>query len=392
MWNPKAKLWVRGRNQFPQVDHPKKNTVWIHCASVGEFEQGRPLMEQIKQQYPSCKIVLTFFSPSGYEVRKDYPIADYVFYLPMDSRINAIRMIEVIQPTLVLWVKYEFWYYYLTEFKRKNIPVLMVAGLFRQSQPFFKWYGDLWRTMLRSFSFFFLQNEASVALLKSIEISDNTMLGGDTRFDRVIEIAEQFKPIPLIEKFCGDSKVIILGSTWENDEAEWTHYVKIHPEIKFIFAPHEIDKENLKDVQQEFPGAIFYSELKNGVAKESAHVLIIDNFGMLSSLYHYADITYVGGGFNASGIHNVLEAAVHGKPVIHGPEYEKFTEVVDLVDLGGDICINNALELEKVLDELWSNKALLKAKGTIARQYVYSKAGATKKIMDHIQEKRLLTN
>lgn len=392
LWNPKAKLWVAGRKNFPSIKPSQKDNVWIHCASVGEFEQGRPLMESIRRQHPHCNIILTFFSPSGYEVRKDYDGADYVFYLPMESRENARRFIAAIQPKLVLWVKYEFWYYYLTELKRQDIPVLMVAGLFREGQPFFKWYGSIWREMLRSFHHFFLQNEKSIELLKTVGISTNTSLGGDTRFDRVIEIAEQFEHIPLIQQFCGSSKVIVLGSTWESDEAEWTHYVKIHPEIKFIFAPHEIDPVTISDLQKEFPGAILFSALKQSGADADAHVLIIDNFGMLSRLYHYAHITYVGGGFNASGIHNVLEAAVHGKPVIHGPEYEKFAEVVDLVETGAGICIENALELEKVLDELWSNEQLLQTKSETARRYVYSKAGATKKIMDYIQENRLLTN
>jgi len=392
LWNPKARLWVAGRKDFPSLKSSQKNNVWIHCASVGEFEQGRPLIEAIRKQYPACCIILTFFSPSGYEVRKDYNGADYVFYLPMESKENARKFIATIQPTLVLWVKYEFWYYYLTELKRQNIPVLMVAGLFRDGQPFFRWYGGIWREMLQSFHYFFLQNEKSIELLEKVGISNNTCLGGDTRFDRVIEIAEQFEPIPLIEQFCGSSKVIVLGSTWESDEAEWTHYVKIHPEIKFIFAPHEIDPVNISDLLKEFPGAILFSQLKNGEADAKAHVLIIDNFGMLSRLYHYAHITYVGGGFNASGIHNVLEAAVHGKPVIHGPEYEKFAEVVDLVETGAGICIENALELEKVLDELWSDEQLRQIKSETARNYVYSKAGATKKIMDYIQENRLLTN
>lgn len=383
---------MAGRKKFPSIKPSQKDNVWIHCASVGEFEQGRPLMESIRRQYPHCNIILTFFSPSGYEVRKDYDGADYVFYLPMESRENARRFITAIQPKLVLWIKYEFWYCYLTELKTQNIPVLMVAGLFREGQPFFKWYGSIWRAMLHCFYHFFLQNEKSIELLKTVGISNNTSLGGDTRFDRVIEIAGQFEPIPLIEQFCGSSKVIVLGSTWESDEAEWTHYVKIHPEIKFIFAPHEIDSVTISDLQKEFPGAILFSALKQGGADGSAHVLIIDNFGMLSRLYHYAHITYVGGGFNASGIHNVLEAAVHGKPVIHGPEYEKFAEVVELVETGAGICIENALELEKVLDELWSNKQLLETKSETARRYVHSKAGATKKIMDFIQENRLLTN
>ena len=408
-WNPKAKLWVAGRKQFPFINDNREKTIWMHCASLGEFEQGRPLLEAIKKYYPGKKIVLTFFSPSGYEVMKDYKDADHIFYLPMDSRANAAKMIEVINPGLVLWVKYEFWYYYLTELKNRNIPVLMVSGIFRESQPFFKWYGGIWQKMLQCFTHFFVQNEASMELLSLIGIKENISISGDTRFDRVIEIAEKFEPLPLIEKFCGDCKVIVAGSTWEEDEEELTHYVKSNPQIKFIIAPHEIDAENLKDVKKEFPTSIFYSEWKELIEKTvesnkkennaippfrgwGLNVLIIDNIGILSKLYHYADITFVGGGFVEDGIHNVLEAAVYGKPIIHGPQYEKFAEAVDLVECKAGIPVDNALALEKVLTELWNNEVLLKEKSEAAKKYVYSKAGATKKIMDYIQEKRLLTN
>ena len=335
----------------------------------------------------------------------------------MDSRINAAKMIEVINPGLVLWVKYEFWYYYLTELKTRNIPVLMVSGIFRQSQPFFKWYGAIWQKMLQRFTHFFVQNDESMELLSSVGIKENVSISGDTRFDRVIEIAEKFEPLPLIEKFCGDSKVMVAGSTWQEDEEELTHYVKNNSQIKFIIAPHEIDAENLKDVKKEFPTSIFYSEWKELIEKTAGsnkkennaispfrpapagsdggwglNVLIIDNIGMLSKLYHYADITFVGGGFGEDGIHNVLEAAVYGKPIIHGPQYEKFAEAVDLVECKAGIPVNNALALEKVLTELWNNEDLLKEKSEAAKKYVYSKAGATKKIMDYIQEKRLLIN
>jgi 3-deoxy-D-manno-octulosonic-acid transferase len=429
LWNPKAALWVKGRKKFPSIPDKvvlKQKKVWMHCASLGEFEQGRPLLEKIREQYPDIKIVLTFFSPSGYEVMRLYKGADYIFYLPMDGRNKAAKMIDAIQPSLVIWIKYEFWYFYITELKKRNIPLLMVSGLFRSGQPFFKWYGDIWRKMLQSFTYFFLQNETSKDLLQTVGISNNVIVSGDTRFDRVIEIAKNFEPLPYIEKFCGDHKVIVAGSTWEEDEEEWTHYVKNHPEIKFIFAPHEIDAENLKDVKKEFPGSIFYSELTKAIdslkfnveatinlqpsainnqssttndqlstihhSPLTTNMLIIDNIGMLSKLYHYADITFIGGGFGEDGIHNVLEAAVYGKPVLHGPEYEKFAEAVELVETGAGIPITNALELEKILDELWSNEALLKTKGEAAREYVYSKAGATEKIMNFIQEKRLLTN
>lgn len=414
LWNPKAKLWVAGRKVFPSVTNDGRKTVWMHCASLGEWEQGRPVLEAIRAAFPQVKIVLTFFSPSGYEVMKTYAGADHIFYLPMDSASNANKMVDTVSPDLVLWVKYEFWYAYLTTLKKRNIPVIMISGIFRSSQPFFKWYGGLWRQMLRSFLYIFVQNEMSKESLSTLGIQENVNIAGDTRFDRVIEIAKNFEPLPLIEQFCGNSKVIVAGSTWEEDEEEWIHYVKANPDIKFIIAPHEIHEGNIKDVQKEFRGAILYSSLVSdnrlaatgglkretnnlptgqaGEQQETSNVLIIDNIGMLSRLYRYGHITYVGGGFEASGIHNVLEPAVHGKPVIYGPEYEKFAEAVDLVELGAGICVHNALELEKVLTALWQDEALLKQKSEAAKNYVYAKRGAAKKVMDYIYANRLLTS
>ena len=418
LWNDKASLWIKGRkNIFETIRKRLHNaqppthisqTIWMHCASLGEFEQGRPLIEKVREDYPSHKIVITFFSPSGYEIQKNYKGADYVFYLPQDSSSNAKKFIELIDPTLVLWVKYEFWYYYLQELKKKNIPTLLIAGAFRESQPFFKWYGKFWRQMLTCFTYYFVQNESSKTLLEDINIK-NVSVSGDTRFDRVITIAESFDDIPCLKEFCGDNKVIVAGSTWEDDEAELIHYAKINPGMKFIIAPHEIDKENLSDVKKEFTGSIFYSEYVLKVKREtldvsnetSSHIssltftgncLIIDNIGMLSRLYKYADIAYVGGGFGYEGLHNILEAAVYGKPVLFGPGIDKNFEAQELIECGGGIIIKNALDLEKVLTHLYTNEDELQRRGVAAKNYVYSNAGATKKIMEYIQEKRLLTN
>ncbi len=391
-WNEKAELWMAGRKKFPEIKYsqtPDTKTVWMHCASLGEFEQGRPVLELLKKEYPELKIVLTFFSPSGYAVQKNYAGADAVFYLPMDSKANAERMIAVIKPSLVLWVKYEYWFYYLNAFKQHDISVILVSGIFRKSQPFFKWYGGMWKKILPCFTHFFVQDEASQHLLASIGIDQNITISGDTRFDRVIEIATQFEHIPLVENFCRTSRVIVAGSTWEDDEAELIHYVKANPGIKFIIAPHEIDATNLADIKKEFTGAVFYSELAAN-NQFAGNILIIDNVGMLSRLYHYADITYVGGGFDDDGVHNILEAAVYGKPVIYGPEFEKFVEAGELIDCGGGISIDNALELEKVLNKFWSDENFIQTTGQAAKQYVYSNAGASKKITAYIQEKRLL--
>lgn len=389
IWNQKARLWLDGRKVFPGYTDTGK-TVWIHCASLGEFEQGRPLLEKIKNEYPLYKIVVTFFSPSGYEIRKNYMGADAVFYLPMDSAENAKRFIDIIRPDLVLWVKYEYWYYYLTELKKRNIPVLLVSGIFRESQPFFKWYGKIWKEMLHSFKHLFVQNENSLLLVQT-SVKEKASFNGDTRFDRVIDIATKFEGWPEIKLFCNDNKVIVAGSTWEEDETELIHYVKAHPEIKFIIAPHEVDRDNLAEVKKEFKKSVFYSQLM-GISDVSANtnVLIIDNIGMLAKLYKYATITYVGGGFNSSGIHNSLEAAVYGRPVVFGPVYEKFAEAKGLVECGGAFSISNALELEKVFDELLGSDEKLLRSSTAAKDYVYENGGATARIMNYIAENRLL--
>ena len=399
LFNNKAKLGLQGRKNILSTirsNNPAsgQQVIWMHCASVGEFEQGRPVVESLKKSYPAITIILTFFSASGYEAIKNYKGADQIYYLPLDSASNAKKMLDALNPTLVLWVKYEFWYHYLHELKNRNIPVLLVSGIFRASHPFFKWYGSLWKEMLGSFTYLFVQNESSSILLSSIGIRENIQITGDTRFDRVIEIAEKFEPLPAIERFCGKSRVLVAGSTWEEDETEFIHYVRLNPDIKFIFAPHETDKGHLQDMKKVFPNALFYSELINYPLDASImpNVLIIDNVGILSRLYYYADISFVGGGFGADGVHNVLEAAVYGKPVIFGPEYRKYAEAIGLVDCGGGIPIQNALELESLVNTLWEQVDLLTTKGAAANNFVYAHAGASKKIIQFIQEKRLLIN
>lgn len=397
LWNDKASLWIKGRkNIFEKagaiLSDNKENApvIWMHCASLGEFEQGRPLIEKIRSAYPMYQVVISFFSPSGYEIQKNFKGADHVFYLPQDSPSNAKKFIELIRPTLVLWIKYEFWYYYLHELKKNNIPTLLISGAFRESQPFFKSYGRFWRKMLTYFSYYFVQNEPSKILLEDITIK-NVIVSGDTRFDRVIAIAESFDNVPWLKEFCGDHKVIVAGSTWEDDEAELIHYAKANQHIKFIIAPHEIDKENLRDVKKEFHGSIFYSELDENTM-QNTNTIIIDNIGMLSRLYKYAHIAYVGGGFGYDGLHNILEAAVYGRPVLFGPEVDKNFEAAELMEWGGGMIIKNALELENILTRLFGDEAELKQRGAAAKNYVYSNAGATKKIMEYIQENRLLTN
>jgi 3-deoxy-D-manno-octulosonic-acid transferase len=408
-WNKKAKLWIKGRKKlFKNLQKTyvsQQKTVWMHCASLGEFEQGRPVLKKIIEDFPGVSIVITFFSPSGYEIAINDKNFNQVFYLPMDSPSHAKKLVDILKPDLVLWVKYEYWFYYLRELKRKNIPVLLISGVFRKSQPFFKWYGKFWQNMLMTFTHFFVQEPASKKYLQKIISAEKITVSGDTRCDRVINIAENFTEVPGIADFCDTKKVIVAGSTWEDDEAGWIHFVKQHPEIKFIFAPHEIDAENLAFVKKEFPGAIFYSEWietlnqesgiryrASGIRYHAPNCLIIDNIGMLSRLYEYATITYIGGGFGYNGLHNILEAAVYGKPVIFGPEYEKNFEAEELIDCSGAISIENALELEKVVNNLLNSDEELLTRGAAAKNYVYKNAGATQKIISHIQKNRLLTN
>lgn len=391
-------MWLKGRKDFPEISKKNNNEVriWMHCASLGEFEQGRPVIENIKKAYPAAIIILTFFSPSGYNIIRNYKGADFVYFLPEDSRSNAKRFINEIKPDLVIWVKYEYWYFYLKALKAKSIPVLLVSGIFRSNMPFFKWYGKLWRDMAETFDHFFVQNNASNKVLRNLVNPSKITVAGDTRFDRVTQIAEGFMPLELISKFCGDKKTIVCGSTWEEDEAEWTHFVKANKDIRFIIAPHEIDQQNLHDVKKSFPSAILYSEWEKSshdiLNTGNNNCLIIDNIGMLSRLYYYATIAYVGGGFGSDGLHNILEAAVYGKPVIFGPEYEKNFEAVELIRCGGALSIENALELEGVLNKLLNNAEELKALGEAAKSYVYENRGATEKIMAYIQKNRLLTN
>jgi 3-deoxy-D-manno-octulosonic-acid transferase len=402
-WNRKAKLWIQGRkNIFDTIRadlqaNQSTGLIWMHCASLGEFEQGRPVLEHLKTTHPGCRIVLTFFSASGYEIRKNYAGADYIFYLPMDSYNNAEEFIDIVKPKLVLWVKYEYWYHYLNCLKKYKIPVLLVSGIFRKDQVFFKWYGALHRKMLACFTQIFVQNEASKELLSNINFSKNVTVSGDTRFDRVIEIAEQFTSISAIDRFCRDHDVIVAGSTWEEDEEELDHFANTHPEIKFIIAPHEIDAEHLQDISKLFHHSILFTEweqqLKDDTAEDMTvrpNVLIINNIGMLSRLYRYATIAYIGGGFGDDGVHNVLEAAVFGKPVIFGPVYEKFVEAKELLECGGAFSIENALELEEVLHVLLKSGYEQNKAGESAKAYVYLKKGAEEKIVDYILKKKLL--
>lgn len=370
--------------------------IWVHCSSLGEFEQGRPIIEALKASYPGYKILLTFFSPSGYEVQKDYKGADYIYYMPMDSFVTANRFYNAVQPRLVVFIKYEFWYFYLSEAAKRKIPLLLVSGVFRSTQPFFKTWGGFHRSMLRCFTHLFVQTKEAAELLKEIDIT-NVSISGDTRFDRVLQIAANPTNYKAIDTFCTGKKVLVAGSTWTDDDEELDHYANARSDYRFIIAPHDIGEERLKECDTLYKCSMRYSvytkKIEAGEKINAAiNTLIIDNIGMLKHLYAYATVCYVGGGFGGDGVHNVAEAAVYFKPVVFGPVYDKFVEAVGLVEEEGAFDVQDALELEQQLDELFTNQALYKKACNNAGNYIKTRAGATSQVMAYIQEKRLLTN
>lgn len=369
----------------------------MHCASLGEFEQGRPLLEEMKKAYPAHRFLLTFFSPSGYEVQKDYKGADWVFYLPADSPANARRFLEIVHPELVIFVKYELWYYYLKKIKYRRIPLILVSAIFRPEMSFFKWYGGLQRKMLSRFDHLFVQNNSSALLIEQIGLQHLCSISGDTRFDRVKAIADRFQPIPEIEAFTGNKNVLVAGSTWPDDETvlagTWTQLGNSAPGL--IIAPHEIKEKNITDIEKKFPGAVRFSAYKSGKIID-ARVLIIDNIGMLSRLYKYGWLTYVGGGMNKNGVHNVLEAAVYGKIVLYGPFYHKYAEAVELISSGGAVSFedpeHNGKALAAIIQALQTDTSMYIKRSAAAGLFIEKHTGATGHIIQFIQEKRLLTN
>ncbi len=394
LFNEKARKWLRGRRGiFGQMANAmqgkNEKRIWVHCASLGEFEQGRPVIEAIKAQYPGYKIVLTFFSPSGYEIRQDYDGADYVFYLPMDGAGNAKQFIELVNPSLAIFVKYEFWYHYLNQLKKQGVPTVLISAAFRSSQPFFKGYGGLFRKILKSFAYIFVQDENSKQLLGGIGITTNVAISGDTRYDRVAQIAANAKQYELIERFKGDSKLLIAGSTWPGDEMVLREALHILPDDwKMIIAPHEIDDKHIEQLDEMFQDTnTIYSQLPT--SHTGHRVLIIDNIGMLSSLYRYGDIAFVGGGFQKGGIHNVLEPAVFGLPVFFGPEYDKFVEAKALVSRLYAFPISEKEHFNSLLRKLMEDDKRRLSMHKAIQAYVAGQAGATDKIMSVLGDKFL---
>ena len=374
LFNAKAKLWIKGRKaifqKIEEVTKGEQNIVWFHCASLGEFEQGEPIIEGYKKKYPSHKILLTFFSPSGFEIRKNYEGVDWVFYLPADTKENAKRFIEIVKPIKVIFVKYEFWFNYMTELSRKNIPFYSVSTIFRKEQSFFKY--NWFAKQLQHVTHFFVQDKTSADLLKSIGLTNHT-ISGDSRFDSVLSTTQNPKSFPLIKQFCKTKPTIICGSTWLKDETLLSQFIKENPQYNYIIAPHEM--HHISHLQKQ-TGAHLFS-ISNTENINSNNVLIIDNIGILSSIYQYANIAYIGGGFG-SGIHNILEAITFGLPVIFGPNYQKFNEATELIALGGAKSISNYTELTLAIDSFANFDQ------KIATNYIKNSSGATETILESL--------
>ena len=382
------KLFVNGRKNVFEILQQKisssDKTIWFHCASLGEFEQGVPIMEAIKKLKPEHKIVVSFFSPSGFEIKKNTTLADAVVYLPMDTPTNAKKFIAAVHPSLAIFVKYEFWPNYLFELQKKNIPTLLVSGIFRENQIFFKSYGSFMRKALTTFEHFFVQDENSEKLLKSIGFK-NTTVSGDTRFDRVSHQIEMDNTLKFAEEFKGNSLCIICGSTWPEDEAVLLEYINAAPEnVKFIIAPHKIETDKISAFSKKSVKKTVLHSQKDEVNISEYSVLIIDCIGLLSKIYSYADIAYVGGAMGKTGLHNILEPATFGLPIVIGKNFEEFPEAIRLRDLTGLITVKDAKECSFIFEKLVNDSSFRNNTGSISGNFVNKNTGATQRIMDYV--------
>lgn len=389
LFNPKAKKWVDGRknwdNKLQQfIETNNREVIWVHAASLGEFEQGRPLIEELAKK--NLAIALTFFSPSGYEVRKNYDKADYIAYLPLDTKGNATRFLEILKPKAAFFVKYEFWLNYLNALEKKEIPHYLISGIFRESQPFFRPYGGVFRKRLSGFGHLFVQSESDKKLLSNIGI-DQVTVTGDTRFDRVFQVKSMAKSIPDIEAFAKGQKTVIVGSSWPKEEELIGQYINdsADDDLRFIIAPHDIHQDRIEKLMSSINKPCEKYSQSQGQIKEDTRFLIIDSIGLLSSIYQFGDVTIIGGGFEA-GLHNTLEAAVWGQPLIIGPKYEKFQEANDLVALEVAHVVHNYVDFEKKLTTLLSDDELRNSLSAKAASYCEQRAGATSMILDEVKE------
>jgi 3-deoxy-D-manno-octulosonic-acid transferase len=384
---PKARQWVEGRRNWrprlrAQLADDAAPRIWVHCASLGEFEQGRPLLEALRRQYPGHRLVLTFFSPSGYEVRKDWPGADYILYLPLDTAANARAFVQAVRPTLAIFVKYEFWYHYLAELKRQQVPTICVSAIFRAEQVFFKPWGGFFRRVLGQLTHIFTQDQASAELLRGIGLTQTTV-AGDTRFDTVVATAAApARELPIVAAFTADAApVLVAGSVWPPDVDLLTPSLqRWADELRVIVAPHEISEAHLTQVEAALPGRVVRYSRADAATVAQARVLLIDNIGLLRELYRAGDLAYVGGAFG-KGLHNTLEAAAFGLPLLFGPRYEKFREARDLVAQGPAFVVTTAAEAQARLQPLLTDPKLRAELGQRARHYVQTEAGATARIL-----------
>ena len=396
LFNPKIKLFVQGRKsvfkKLEQSVSPTDRVIWVHCASLGEFEQGLPIIERLKKDYSNHKIVVTFFSPSGYEVKKNSAVADVITYLPLDTKSNVKRFLNLIHPELVIFVKYEFWLNYLAELKNRDIKTILVSGIFRPSQAFFKWHGQWMQKYLKAFDHFFVQNEQSKNLLESVDFN-NITIAGDTRYDRVSEILTRDNTLDFIAAFKQDCLTIVYGSSWEDDETIYIDFLNQSSNVKHIIAPHNIHANKIDLLEQKITKKVVkYSNMEEKNLEEF-DVFIIDTIGLLTKIYSYADIAYVGGAFK-TGLHNILEPAVFGIPIVIGPKFNKFQEAVDLVACKGAYSINSQTSYQEIMQNLINDSSFRTATGNINTNSVTENAGAINSIM-HYVEKRLkptLTN
>lgn len=388
LFNPKMKLFVAGRKTvfetLSQKIKPQDKTIWFHAASLGEYEQGLPVIEKIKEKFPSHKIVLTFFSPSGYEVRKNNVVADATVYLPLDTKNNAQKFLKIVHPEMAFFIKYEYWPNYLNELKKENTPTYLISGIFRENQLFFKWYGQFYRNALNSFTYFFVQNEASKKLLVQLG-KTNVVVSGDTRFDRVATILEKDNTLDFISEFKNNSLTIVIGSSWPKDESLLIDYINSTTQnTKFIIAPHNIKAEQIEQLKNSISKkTVLFSEKENKNLADF-DVFIIDTIGILTKIYSYADIAYVGGGYGNPGVHNILEPATFGVPIVIGPNFSHFAEATALVNLGGCLSIIQPIELKNAFDSLISDNTIRDKKGTICRDFVKTNTGATNSILENI--------
>ncbi|MEL1243607.1 glycosyltransferase N-terminal domain-containing protein [Flavobacterium sp. DGU11] len=387
LFSPKMKLFVEGRTivfeTLSQKITPTDKVIWFHAASLGEYEQGLPVMQKVKALYPGHKILVSFFSPSGYEVRKNTKDANVVVYLPLDTLANAEKFIALAHPDLVFFIKYEFWPNYLNELRKNNIPTYLISGMFREKQVFFKWYGGFYRDALKAFSHFFVQYESSKKLLQNIGFT-NATISGDTRYDRVSEILERDNNLPFIEEFINEKITVVFGSSWPKDEAMFTDYINSSVGTKFIIAPHTFGESHIADLQKSISKPTVLFSDKDGKNLADYDVLIINTVGLLTKIYSYADVAYVGGGFGTAGLHNILEPAAFGVPVIIGPNHQKFPEAVALVHMGGCIAVKAKQEMEDALSLLIHNDDSRWETGHIAGTFVSMNRGAVGIIINHI--------